>query len=77
MGLSDYSSFKFTVINSIASILWACVIGYAGYIAGSFLLEYADNFKYVGLVTVILVLTILIMVLDQKEERLTKWYLEI
>ena len=36
MGLSDYSSFKFTVINSIASILWACVIGYASYIAGSF-----------------------------------------
>ena len=69
MGLSDYSSFKFTVINSIASILWACVIGYASYIAGSFLLEYADNFKYVGLVTVILVLTILIISFRPKKRR--------
>ncbi|HKM18568.1 MAG TPA: DedA family protein [Aliarcobacter sp.] len=69
MGLSDYSAFKFTLINSIASILWAFVIGYASYIAGSFLLEYADNFKYVGLFTVIIVLTILIISFRPKKKR--------
>ena len=72
MGLSDYSSFKFTIINSIASILWACVIGYASYIAGSFLLEYADNFKYIGLFTVIIVLTILIISFRPKKRRKSK-----
>ena len=69
MGLSDYNSFKFTVINTIASILWASIIGYASYVAGSFLLEYADNFKYIGLFTVVVVLTILIFSFRPKKRR--------
>ncbi|MDX4058764.1 DedA family protein [Aliarcobacter skirrowii] len=69
MGISDYNAYKFTILNIIASILWAVTIGYASYIAGSFLLEFADNIKYIGLITVVVVLGILIMSFRPKKRR--------
>jgi len=69
MGLSLYNSFKFTVINIFASILWALVIGIVSYIAGEILLQYADNIKYIGMFTVILVLFILIRSFKPKKKR--------
>ncbi|OCL83664.1 DedA family protein [Arcobacter porcinus] len=69
MGISDYSSVKFTILNSIASVLWAIIIGYLSYIAGELLLSYADDFKYIGLITVVIVLTILIFSFRPKKKR--------
>lgn len=72
MGISDYSSYKFTVLNVIASILWAATIGYLSYIAGELLLTYADDFKYIGLVTVVIVLSLLLMSFKPKKKRRKK-----
>ena len=69
MGITDYNAYKFTILNIIASILWAVTIGYVSYIAGSFLLEFADNIKYIGLITVVVVLGILIMSFRPKKRR--------
>ncbi len=60
MGLSTYSAIKFMILNLFASFLWALVIGYLSFTAGELLMNFADNFKYIGLVTVVIVLFILL-----------------
>jgi membrane protein DedA with SNARE-associated domain len=59
MGLTKYSSIKFTIYNIFATIIWAIVVGYGSYSAGEYILSIADDFKYVGigLVIVVVVLT--------------------
>ena len=68
MGISAYNPFKFMVINAIASALWAIVIGYTSFVAGKFLLSFADDFKYVGFFTVLLVLGILVYSFKDKKK---------
>lgn len=56
MGLTKYSSMKFTLFNFVATIIWACVIGYISYVSGEYILSAADDFKYIGIGVVLLVL---------------------
>ncbi len=55
MGITKYSALKFTIFNAMAAILWACVIGYASFTAGEFILNLSEDFKYVGLFTVVVI----------------------
>ncbi|AXX91933.1 hypothetical protein CPU12_06340 [Malaciobacter molluscorum LMG 25693] len=58
MGITKYSSGKFIIYNIFATTLWSLVVGYASYTAGQYILSSADEFKYIGLgiVAVILLL---------------------
>jgi len=56
MGLTKYSSVKFTIFNIFATALWVSVVGYASYTAGEYILSSADEFKYVGLGIVAVIL---------------------
>ena len=49
MGITKYSATK------LATILWACLVGYASYSAGEYILSLSDDFKYVGLGIVLVV----------------------
>ena len=59
MGITKYSALKFTIFNAMAAILWACVIGYASFIGGEYLLAMGEEFKYIGLGLIILIISIL------------------
>jgi membrane protein DedA with SNARE-associated domain len=54
MGLTKYSSLKFTIYNIFATILWAIIVGYGSYSAGAYILSIADDFKYIGIGLVII-----------------------
>lgn len=56
MGLTKYSAVKFTIFNVIATMLWGLIVGYASYTAGEFILSSADDFKYIGLGIVAVIL---------------------
>lgn len=56
MGITKYSSFKFTILNVFATALWGAVVGYASYTAGEYILSTADEFKYIGLAIVAAIL---------------------
>ncbi len=69
MGLTKYSSVKFTIYNVFATIIWALVVGYGSYSAGEYILAIADDFKYVGIGIVIfiaLVISYLFKRIDKK-----------
>ena len=55
MGLTKYSSVKFSVYNVFATIIWAVIVGYGSYAAGEYILAVADDFKYVGIGIVIVI----------------------
>ena len=56
MGLTKYSYFKFSVLNIFASIIWGLIVGFASFKAGEYILSTADDFKYVGLGIVVVVI---------------------
>ncbi|RXK12212.1 hypothetical protein CP965_10565 [Halarcobacter mediterraneus] len=56
MGLTKYSSMKFILFNAIATIFWACIVGFASYTAGEYILNSTEEFKYVGLAIVATIL---------------------
>ena len=56
MGLTKYSSMKFIIFNALATILWAIIVGFASYTAGEYILTSTDEFKYVGLAIVAIIL---------------------
>ncbi|CAM3891417.1 DedA family protein [Arcobacter cloacae] len=59
MGLTKYSATKFAIFNALATILWACIVGYLSFVAGEYILSLSDDFKYVGLgIILVLFLTI-------------------
>lgn len=59
MGLTKYSSVKFSILNVFATALWVAVVGYASYTAGEYILGAADEFKYVGLgIVAVILLTV-------------------
>ena len=59
MGLTKYSATKFAFFNSLATILWACIVGYLSFTAGEYILSLGDDFKYVGLgIILVIILTI-------------------
>ena len=59
MGITKYSAIKFSILNAMAAFLWACVIGYASFIGGEYLLAMGEEFKYIGLGLIILIISIL------------------
>lgn len=69
MGLSFYNSVKFSILNFIASFLWAIVIGYVSFTAGKILLSFSEDIKYLGLVTVALVFLILLFSFKKSQKR--------
>lgn len=56
MGLTKYSGIKFSIFNIFATALWAVVVGYASYAAGEIILSSVDEFKYIGLGIVAVIL---------------------
>ncbi|MDD2895743.1 MAG: DedA family protein [Aliarcobacter sp.] len=56
MGLTKYSAMKFSLYNAIATVLWACIIGYASFTAGEYVLSLGDDFKYIGLAIIVVIL---------------------
>lgn len=59
MGLTKYSAVKFTIFNVIATAIWGLVVGYASYTAGEYILSAADDFKYIGLgIVAVILLTV-------------------
>ena len=56
IGITEYSATKFTIFNAFATALWASVIGYASFTAGEYLLKLGDDFKYVGIFTIVMVI---------------------
>lgn len=69
MGLTKYSSVKFTIINIFATTLWALVVGFASYSAGEYILSISDDFKYIGLGLVIVVVLIISYVFKRIEKK--------
>ena len=68
MGITKYSAIKFSIFNSLATILWACIVGYLSFTAGEYILSLGDDFKYIGL-GIILVIFLLISYFFKKIEK--------
>ena len=68
MGLTKYSSIKFSILNAFATVLWACIVGYLSFTAGEYILSLGDDFKYVGL-AIVLVMFLLISYVFKKIEK--------
>ena len=69
MGITKYSALKFTIFNAMAAILWACVIGYASFTAGEFILNLSEDFKYVGLFTVVVIFLLITYAFKKIEKK--------
>ena len=68
MGLTKYSAVKFSVLNALATFLWACIVGYLSFTAGEYILSLSDDFKYVGLGIVLVVFLIISYVFKKIEK---------
>ena len=69
MGITKYSALKFTIFNAMAAILWACVIGYASFTAGEYILNLSEDFKYVGLFTVVVIFLLITYTFKKIEKK--------
>ena len=69
MGITKYSAIKFSIFNALAAVLWACVIGYASFTAGEYILNLSEDFKYVGLFTVVIVILAISYVFKKIEKK--------
>ena len=69
MGITKYSAIKFSIFNALAAVLWACVIGYASFTAGEYILSLGEDFKYVGLFTIVLIILIISYVFKKIEKK--------
>ncbi len=68
MGITKYSAIKFSTINIFASALWSVIIGYCSFIAGEYILKVADEFKYAGILIIILLIIIISLVFKKLEK---------
>ncbi|MBR8462217.1 DedA family protein [Campylobacter sp. faydin G-105] len=59
IGLTSYSFYKFIVINVVASIGWAIIIGMLSYYAGEFFIKVSDYMDSHGYIMPIIMLSIL------------------
>lgn len=69
MGLTKYSSIKFTIFNVFATIIWALIVGYGSYSAGEYILSIADDFKYVGIGLVIVIALVISYVFKRIDKK--------
>ena len=69
MGITKYSAIKFSIFNALAAVLWACVIGYASFTAGEYILSLGEDFKYVGLFTVVMIILVISYVFKKLEKK--------
>lgn len=56
MGLTKYSTKKFTIFNAFATVVWALVVGYTSYYMGEVILNMADEFKMYGIALVVAII---------------------
>lgn len=68
MGLTKYAATKFTILNALATVIWACVVGYLSYTAGEYILSLSEDFKYFGLAFVLLIFLIVSYVFKRIEK---------
>ncbi len=68
MGLTKYSAVKFSILNGLATFLWACIIGYLSFTAGEYILSLSDDFKYVGVGIVLLIFLIISYIFKKIEK---------
>lgn len=59
MGLTKYSFYKFSIINIISSILWACLLGVLSYWAGDILIKVSDYLSEHGYIMPVIMLCLL------------------
>ncbi len=69
MGLTKYSAMKFSVYNAFATLIWACIIGYASFTAGEYVLSLGDDFKYIGLAIIVVILLSISYVFKKIEKK--------
>ncbi len=69
MGLTKYSAMKFSIYNGFATVIWACIIGYASFTAGEYVLSLGDDFKYIGLAIIVVILLSISYVFKKIEKK--------
>jgi membrane protein DedA with SNARE-associated domain len=69
MGLTKYPAMKFSIYNAIATVIWACIIGYASFTAGEYVLSLGDDFKYIGLAIIVVILLSISYVFKKIEKK--------
>lgn len=68
MGLTKYSSIKFSILNIFATFVWTVIVGYLSFTAGEYILNAADDFKYFG-IGIVLILLLLISYMFKRIEK--------
>lgn len=56
MGLTKYSFKKFTVMNALATVVWATLVGYISFLMGEVILTYAEEYKYYGVAVLLAII---------------------
>ncbi len=69
MGLTKYSATKFAFFNALATIIWACIVGYLSFTAGEYILSLGDDFKYFGLGIVLVIFLLITYTLKKIEKK--------
>jgi len=62
MGLTKFSFQKFTLYNLLASIVWGVVVGSISYFMGQIFLDSLEEYKNIGMVTLILLFIIIFQI---------------
>lgn len=68
IGLTKYPYIKFSIYNVFASVIWAAVVAWIGFISGKYILSIADDFKYIG-IGVAIALFVLVTYLIRKFDK--------
>jgi membrane protein DedA with SNARE-associated domain len=69
MVITKYPAMKFSIYNAIATVIWACIIGYASFTAGEYVLSLGDDFKYIGLAIIVVILLSISYVFKKIEKK--------
>lgn len=69
IGLTKYNTMRFLIFNSIATIIWASVVGLLSYMFGKVILTYTDEFKMYGLIIIALIITSFVIFFKRVEKR--------
>ena len=56
MGLTKYSLKKFTIFNGFAAVLWAIIVGYTSFYLGEVLLNFAEEYKFYGIIFILTII---------------------
>ncbi|MDD2699389.1 MAG: DedA family protein [Arcobacteraceae bacterium] len=62
MGLTKFDFKKFTIYNLLATIVWGIAVGFISYYLGQIFLDSLEEYKNVGIVTLILLFIIIFQI---------------